>query len=119
MKILIVDDSRFTQKIEGNLLKKNMPKSEIYYANNGEEGLEKYKELGPDFAIIDLLMPGMSGLELIEKIKGYDEEAKLVVVSADVQEKVREEVEDLGTKGFINKPLNEEKVAEILKCIGV
>ncbi|MBV1821914.1 response regulator, partial [Bacteroidales bacterium MSK.15.36] len=92
---------------------------EIYYASNGEEGLEKYKELGPDFAIIDLLMPGMSGLELIEKIKGYDEEAKLVVVSADVQEKVREEVEDLGTNGFINKPLNEEKVAEILKCIGV
>ncbi|MEY8304302.1 response regulator transcription factor [Anaerosalibacter bizertensis] len=119
MKILIVDDSRFTQKIEGNLLKKNMPNSEIYYASNGEEGLEKYKELEPDFAIIDLLMPGMSGLELIKKIKEYDEKAKLVVVSADVQEKVREEVDSLGTNGFINKPLNEEKVAEILKCVGV
>ena len=63
-------------------------------------------------------MPGISGKKLIEMIFDYDKDAKILVLSADVQEKVKKEVLDLGVIGFINKPLNVEKTEKILDMVG-
>ncbi len=117
MKILIVDDSRFTRKIEGKMIKEKVKDVEIYYANDGDMGFEKYKEINPDYTIIDLLMPKMSGKELIKKIKNYDVDAKLIVVTADVQEKVKKEVLELGVLKVVNKPLNEGKINELVEVM--
>ena len=57
MKILIVDDSTFSRKILGNLVAKYLGDVEIYFAKDGQEGLEKYKSIKPDYAFVDLLMP--------------------------------------------------------------
>ena len=62
-------------------------------------------------------MPKLNGKELIKLIKEYDKDAKLFVVSADVQNSVKEEVLSYGIMGFINKPLNEEKVKSIYDII--
>lgn len=117
LKVLIVDDSIFSQKIVANSLKKAMGEIEISFAENGEEGFIKYKELKPDFVVLDLLMPKINGQELIFLIKKYDEKAKLFVVSADVQKNVRDEVEN-NILAFINKPFTVEKanlISELLK----
>lgn len=117
MKVLIVDDSKFSQMSASNLLKKAKAEIEIYFASDGMEGFEKYKELRPDFALIDLLMPVLNGKELVKRIKEYDREAKLIVVSADVQKSVQEEVMSLGARAFVNKPLNEDKAKQIFEII--
>ncbi|WP_416198798.1 MAG: Response regulator receiver domain-containing protein [Sporanaerobacter sp.] len=109
MKLLIVDDSKFTQKVEGNLFKEVVPNLEIYFANDGKEGVQKYIEINPDLTIVDLLMPNMTGMELLKEIKDIDKDAKMVVVSADVQEKVKQEAYDLGALAFVNKPINKAK----------
>ena len=119
LKLLIVDDSKFTQKVEGNLFKEVVPNLEIYFANDGKEGVQKYIEINPDLTIVDLLMPNMTGMELLKEIKDIDEDAKLVVVSADVQEKVKQEAYDLGALVFVNKPMNKGKIEEILNIVGM
>lgn len=109
IKVLIVDDSVFSQKIAANLIKKNMDDVELSFANDGEEGIELYEKLKPDFVITDLLMPKLSGQELIRLIKAQDEFAKIIVISADVQKNIREEVEAYNILTFLNKPLQDEK----------
>lgn len=117
MKLLIVDDSKFSQLVTLNLLKNLEPNLEISIANDGEEGFAKYKEIKPDYVILDLLMPKLSGKELTKLIKEYDKDSKLFVVSADVQKNVKEEMTSYGILGFINKPFNEEKAKFIYDII--
>jgi len=117
VKFLVVDDSKFSQIVTSNLLKKFFSDAEIILANDGKEGLEKYKEYRPEYSILDLLMPNVNGKELIRLIKEYDKDAKLFVVSADVQKNVKEEVLSYGVMEFLNKPFNEEKAQIIYDTI--
>lgn len=117
IKILIVDDSKFSQKITSSLIKQQLPEAEYTFANDGWEGLEKFKKDRPDYLIIDLLMPKLRGQDLIEEVRKVDFGAKIIVVSADVQRRVREVIEKMGVLAFVNKPLNEEKAKTIANII--
>lgn len=118
-KILIVDDSVFSQKTTANFIKRNLQdiSMEIYYAADGEEGYSKYQEIKPDYTFVDLLMPKIDGKELIVMLKKYDANAKIVVVSADVQKNVKEEIEAYRVMSFVNKPFNDEKAKAICEMI--
>jgi two-component system chemotaxis response regulator CheY len=109
MRVLIVDDSNFSQMVITKLIEKYLDDIECYFANDGEQGLKKYKEIKPDYVIVDLLMPKLNGGELIKLIKEYDKMAKIIVVSADVQKTVKEEMREHDIMTFINKPINDEK----------
>ncbi|SHN84964.1 response regulator [Desulfitobacterium chlororespirans] len=117
MKILIVDDSVFSQKINAQYIRMFLKDAEIAFANDGLEGLERYKELQPDYVFLDLLMPKLHGKELLNLIKQYDHNARIVVISADIQKNVREEISQYGILQFINKPFNEEKARTICELI--
>lgn len=117
MDILIIDDSTFSRKIIGNLIAKNLDDVNTYFAKDGEEGLEKYKEIKPDYTFVDLLMPKLNGGQLIKLINEYDSNAKLIVVSADVQKSIKEEINSYGVMAFINKPITEEKAKSICEII--
>ena len=108
MKFLVVDDSSFTQIMTSNLLKKFFPNGDIITARDGFEGLEKYKEAKPDYIFVDLLMP---------KLNGIDEDAKIFVITADVQKSIKEETEALDIKAFISKPFNEDKGKYVFNII--
>lgn len=116
-KILIVDDSNFSQKINSNLLKKYIEDVQIFFADDGKEGFKKYTEINPDYVFVDLLMPKINGKDLIALIREYDADAKIAIVSADVQKAVKEEVEAFNIMAFINKPFNEEKAQYICDMI--
>lgn len=110
MIVLIVDDSVFSQKVTANLLKKAIPGNVVIsFASDGEEGLRKFRALKPDYIFIDLLMPKLSGMELIRAVQ-KEGGAGIIVVTADIQKCVREEIEALGVLAFVNKPLNDEKM---------
>lgn len=117
IKILIVDDSVFSQRMNANIIKKYLDQSDIYFAADGWEGLKKFKEQRPDYVFVDLLMPGLDGQSLIKLILEEDENASIVVVSADVQKQVREEIEQQKIMAFINKPFTEEKAEIICKIM--
>lgn len=110
MKILIVDDSVFSQKTTAKLIKNFLGNDiEIYFASDGKDGFKKYKDIRPDYTFLDLLMPELNGQDLLKLIKELNNEAKVFIVSADVQKTVRTEIEQYDILAFINKPFNEEK----------
>ncbi len=118
MKILIVDDSVFSQKTTAKLIKNFLGSDiEIYFANDGKDGLKKYKDIRPDYTFLDLLMPKLNGQDLLKLIKELNNEAKVFIVSADVQKSVRTEIEECDILAFINKPFNEEKAQLVCDMI--
>lgn len=117
MDILIIDDSNFSQKVIGGLVNKYLVDANIYHAKDGEEGLEEYKKIKPDYAFVDLLMPKLNGEKLIKLINEYDSNAKIIVVSADVQKSIKEKIISYGVMAFINKPFTEEKAKSICEII--
>ncbi|WP_446899690.1 response regulator [Clostridium sp. LBM24168] len=117
IKILIVDDSIFSQKITSNLIKKFMNNVELFFACDGIEGFKLYRKIMPDYVFLDLLMPNLNGRELIKLIKEYNNSARIIVISADVQKNVKEEIKNYNIVSFINKPFNEEKAKDICNII--
>lgn len=117
IKVLIVDDSIFSQRVTANLIKKFLKNTEIYFASDGKEGFMKYKDIKPDYVFLDLLMPKVNGNQLIGLLKEYDNNVKIFVVSADVQKSVREEICAHNIISFINKPFNEEKAENVCRIM--
>jgi two-component system chemotaxis response regulator CheY len=112
-KLLIVDDSPIARRI----LKSTLPKEEdyeIHEACDGLEGLNKFKEIRPDITFMDLTMPVMDGVEALEEIMKVDQEAIVIVSTADVQPKSIFKVLKLGAFEVIRKPPKREKVKEAL-----
>ncbi|MDN5303183.1 MAG: two-component system, chemotaxis family, chemotaxis protein CheY [Fusobacteriaceae bacterium] len=83
-------------------------------AINGKEAVEKYKALKPDFVTLDITMPDVDGLEALEKIIEYDENAKIIMVSAISEKNLVLQAIDKGARHYILKPLKAKRVKEII-----
>ena len=115
-KVLAVDDSLVTLKI----LKKIIKDSEfeiIAEATSGEDAITKYDEVQPDLVLLDIIMPGMDGIEALEKIIEKDASAKIIMVSSmGTKEKVMESLEK-GAKNFVMKPYEKSTLLEVMKKV--
>ncbi len=118
MKILVTDDSKIARKMVIKTLNEaTQNQLEIFEAQNGQEALDLYKKIKPDLTFLDLTMPVMDGFEALEKIKEFDKNAKVIVLSADIQKMSVDRVLALGAFNFIRKPIDLEKTQQILKKI--
>ena len=111
-KVLIVDDSALTRRSLRQILE--TAGCEVLEAENGLEALERYFLEKPDVVMLDLVMRGMYGLDVLHKLRELDADARIVVVSADIQSSSRELAEEAGAKAFVNKPFDK---AEILGAL--
>jgi two-component system chemotaxis response regulator CheY len=116
ISVLIVDDAAFMRLAIKNILNKN-GFSVVADAKNGQEGVEKYIELKPDIVTMDITMPDMSGIEALKKIREYDPNAKVIMISAMGQEGMVKEAILSGAKSFIVKPYKEEHIIQTLTKI--
>lgn len=116
MKILLIDDSTLSR----NMLKNSLGGEHIFLeANDGMMGIEKYFLEKPDLVILDLIMPGMDGMDVLARIKEMDPDARVVIGSADVQDESRRLVMEMGAIGFITKPFTPENItSEFSKLLG-
>ena len=112
-RVLVVDDSAVARSIARKLVRELIPDVVVCEGKNAQHGFDVWSEARPDCAILDLNMPGDSGLDLAERIKILDPDARLVLCTANVQDAVRQRAEALGI-GFVNKPLTPAKLAEAL-----
>lgn len=111
-KILIVDDSAMSRRMMRRIVES--ADFEVIEAEEGPEALEKYYLDKPDVVFLDLTMRDMYGLEVLEKLRQLDPEARVIIASADIQDMTRDSVVEAGADGFINKPLTSEKVLSVL-----
>ena len=120
MKYLITDDSKMARKMTIKSLEDLIKKEdEILEASNGLEAVELYKEHKPGICFMDLTMPVMDGFEAIKEIKNYDKDAKIIIVSADIQEFSKQKARENGAMGFINKPINKDTISMMLNKLGL
>jgi len=112
-KILIVDDSMFQRKILSDNVKETG--CEVITANNGEEALQKIHAEKLDCILLDLLMPGKSGMEVLEDLQALEYKTPVIVVSADVQDSVRERCLELGAFDFVNKPPKKNQLQDTIR----
>ncbi len=112
-KVLLVDDSMFTRSMLKKLVKEMG--HEVVEAANGREGLDAITREEPDLVITDLLMPEVDGIGLLEGVKEKNIDVPVAVLSANVQDTVREQCIELGAAEFFNKPPNKEKLRKYLE----
>lgn len=105
--ILVVDDSPFVYEQI-----KNMVDGDEYQvigsAKSGEEGIIKYQELRPNIVILDIIMPGIDGLETAEILLKDNEDAKIIMLSSLFDANLLNEIKRLGLKYLIPKPIEED-----------
>jgi two-component system, chemotaxis family, chemotaxis protein CheY len=113
-KVLIVDNSEFMRDVLCEILTKGGFEV-IGEAENGEKAVEKYKELLPDFISMDINMPKKDGLQALEEIKIFDNDAKVVICSSVGQTSYINEAKEMGATEFIVKPFVPEKVVRTFR----
>lgn len=111
-KIMVVDDSAMSRRTMRRILEG--AGHNVVEAEEGMAALELYFLEKPDVVFLDLVMKGMYGLDVLEKLREMDAEARVVVASADIQSSTRVMVEAAGARGFINKPFVVEQVLNAL-----
>ncbi len=92
---------------------------EISFATNGKEGIEAIKAGKGDVLLLDLNMPVMDGYEVLETIVKEDLPTLVIVISGDIQPEAHQRVTSMGALDFIQKPVNKQKLTEILLAYGV
>jgi two-component system, chemotaxis family, chemotaxis protein CheY len=114
-KVLVVDDSALSRRTLRQILE---PAGyDVAEAENGLSALELYFLEKPAVVLLDLVMKGMYGLDVLTKIRELDANAKVVVVSADVQTSSQELVEQAGGKAFVNKPFDKGEILNALSTV--
>jgi DNA-binding response OmpR family regulator len=109
MKILVVDDEEMSIKlIEMQLLKDN---HEVLTSTDGREAVDIIKNELPDLVISDIMMPFMSGLELLEIIKAENKKIPVILISALDDVEVVQTAIGMGADDFIIKPVKMDELA--------
>lgn len=115
-KVYIVDDSAFIRKTLGEIL--TASGYEVAgETDSGAQVIEKVKELLPDLIILDLLMPGENGLDVLKRILTEDRKAKVLVVTAVGDQSMVVDVLKAGAKGYLIKPFQSEMFIDEVKRI--
>jgi len=115
-KILICDDEPLLRQLMRVALIGDYAFEE---AATVEESIERAEAFRPDVALIDVMMPGGSGLEIIRHLKGDTElrHARCVVVSAFSGEADRREATDAGAEAFVAKPFDPDELSETVAAL--
>jgi two-component system, chemotaxis family, chemotaxis protein CheY len=114
-KILVVDDSSLARRLTRRILEELG--HEVEEASDGAQALEKYSLNAYDLVVLDMLMHGMYGLEVLQKLKELNPSLPVVVATADIQRSTRDQVKEAGAVALVNKPVNKEELAEVLELV--
>lgn len=114
--VLIVDDSRTSRRILNNIFTENGYEV-VGEAPDGQIGYEKYIELKPDLVTLDITMPVLDGLGSLEKIMQFDENAKVIMVTAAGQKSKMVEAIKFGASEFIQKPFEPEQILSVIQTV--
>ncbi|MDO6821011.1 response regulator [Zobellia sp. 1_MG-2023] len=118
MKILTIDDQQLILlSVEKRLLELGY---EVKTASSGEQGIEVFDSFQPDLVLVDINMPGMSGLRVVEHIRiEKKSETPILVMSGNTDEKIIVDGFDLGINDYMKKPVSlDEMAARIKRIIG-
>jgi two-component system, chemotaxis family, chemotaxis protein CheY len=112
-KVLIVDDEAHIRKYL-SLIVKRLGHPVILEAQNGEEALMQYDTHTPDIVLLDVNMPGMDGIQALEKLREAHPKAVVVMLTSLAARNVVERCVELGAVNFLRKDTPKEAIAKII-----
>ncbi|MEN8686447.1 MAG: sigma-54 dependent transcriptional regulator, partial [Desulfuromonadales bacterium] len=112
-KILVVDDEHLIRwSLEQSLMKQGY---DVATAASGEEAVKQVQDEAPELVLLDIQLPGMDGLEVLEKVKEIDGDIIVVMVTALGVLETAVKAMRLGAYDYINKPFNLDELSIIVK----
>ena len=117
IKVMLVDDHAVVRMGFKMLLESASEIKVIAEAENGEIGIKNYMEHKPDVVVMDITMPGMGGMEAIERILAKDSNAKILVLSAHEDSVHPKRVLNAGAMGYLTKRSAAEELIKAIRTV--
>lgn len=114
-KVLVVDDTPVDCRLAGGLIEQSSMGIEVAYAENGEQALERIRELRPDAVVTDLHMPEMNGLELVERVRMQYPDVPVILMTAHGSEDVAVLALEQGASSYVPKTQLNEKLCDTVE----
>jgi two-component system, chemotaxis family, chemotaxis protein CheY len=109
-KVLIVDDSGLARRMTRKILE-DMGHS-VEEASDGAQALERYYISRPDLVVLDMVMTGMYGLEVLAKMRELDANVRVIIATADIQQSTRDQARAAGAVAVLNKPVAKQELSD-------
>ncbi|TDF39383.1 response regulator [Alteromonadaceae bacterium M269] len=116
--VLICDDSALARKSVRRCLPEELQEN-VTFAANGQEAVDYLQDNPTDLLFLDLTMPVLDGVGVLEAIKREKIEVFVIVISGDVQPQMQSRVRELGALDFISKPIDSERLTKVLQTFGL
>ena len=113
-KIMVVDDSRMVQ-LQLQKVLSGTDYQVVACCQSGEEAVETYGKVNPDLVTMDILMPGMDGLEAARLILQDHAQARILMISSLAYDDTIDEAKKIGAKGFVYKPFEREQMIQAIE----
>lgn len=114
-KIMVVDDAKFMRVRLNKLLSAHG--YAVVEAENGEQAVQVYKAERPAAVLMDITMPQKTGIEALTEIRGFDPQAKVIMLTALGQESMVVQAVQAGAKDYVVKPFDPDRVMLALQKI--
>jgi len=109
--VLIVDDEIGARESLKMILKNDY---EVFLAKNAEEAFSQIKEHSPDVILLDIILPDLDGLKVLERIKQNDPDMVVIMITATKTVKTAAEATKLGAYGYVPKPFDIDELRLII-----
>ena len=113
-RIMVVDDSRM-MALQIEKLLENTEYEVAAHCENGEEAIARYDEVKPDVVTMDIIMPGIDGLEAAQVLMYEHDEARIIMITSLGNDDMLQEVYGIGAQAVLFKPLTREALLSALK----
>ncbi len=114
--ILVVDDSKISRNIACGLIRNRRPEARLIEAGDGAEAIAQARVHEPALVIMDVNMPGITGIEAAAQILGEQPGTRIVLLTANVQAATQAKAQALGVELF-RKPIKGEVIDQILQLL--
>lgn len=113
ISLLYVEDEKVTREQVSRILQRIV--TELYVAENGQQGLELYREKRPDIILTDIMMPVMNGLEMSREIRSMDRDSQLIMLTAYSDTEYLLECISLGVNQYVQKPVDFSRLTSAIE----
>ena len=114
-KILVVDDSAMSRRILRTILEG--AGHDVSEAADGMAAMEKYFLEKPDLVMLDLIMKGMVGLDVLRKVRLMDRDARIIIATADIQSSTKTMAQAEGAAALVTKPFVSEEIVKAVNSV--
>lgn len=111
-RVMVVDDSRLVRvQLQDALAGTDYEVAA--YCRSGEDAVAQYDSVNPDLVTMDIIMPGMDGIDAAEMILKEHPDARIVMISSLAYEDTFERARKIGARGFVDKPFYQEQLLKV------